>query len=215
MTLPQDPGAAPPASADPRTDRELLSAHLKQDMTAFPELVTRHRQRLWNLALRTLRDREDAADAVQDATIRAFRSAHTYRGDAEVSTWLTRIVINVALTRISVRERRATVPLDDQVHDERGTDLMDTADAFAELDARHAAAQLLARLPDEQRLAIVLVDVEGHSVAEAADMLGVAPGTIKSRCARGRARLASALTTTPRAAAPHAARHSDRGGEDR
>lgn len=207
MTVPADPGAAPPRTSDPRTDRELLTAHLAQDTSAFPELVVRHRQRLWNLALRTLRDREDAADAVQDACIRALRSAHTYRGDAEVTTWLTRIVINVALTRISARERRVTVALDDQVDDKHGTDLIDTNDAYAELDARRAAAALLARLPDEQRLAIVLVDIEGHSVAEAADILGVAPGTIKSRCARGRARLAAALHRDP--AAPHTAR---RGG---
>jgi len=176
---------------------------------------------MWTLALRTLRDREDAGDALQDGCVRAFRAAHTYRGDAEVATWLHRIVLNVCLNKIQSRERRATVPLDDQVDNEHRSDLTDRRDAFADVDARGAAAQLLARLPDEQRLAIVLVDVEGYSVAEAADALGVAAGTIKSRCARGRARLAAALSstgTTGRAGTgPRHTRqvHDSRGGQQR
>lgn len=184
-----------------------MAAHVAGDRGAFPELITRHRSRMWTLALRTLRDREDAGDALQDGCVRAFRAAHTYRGDSEVATWLHRIVLNVCLNKIQSRERRATVTLNDQVDDEHRSDLADGRDAFADVDARGAAAQLLARLPDEQRLAIVLVDVEGYSVAEAADALGVAAGTIKSRCARGRARLAAALHRDP--AAPHTAR---RGG---
>lgn len=219
MTVPQNPGTATPPSTDARSDRELLAAHVDGDRGAFPELITRHRARMWTAALRALRDREDAGDALQDGCVRAFRAAHTYRGDAEVSTWLQRIVLNVCLTRIQARERRLTVPLDDQVDDEHRSDLADGRDAFADVDARGAAAQLLARLPDEQRLAIVLVDVEGYSVAEAADALGVAAGTIKSRCARGRARLAAALTTAGRAGTGpgHTLRtqHDNRGGQQR
>ncbi len=222
MTVPQDPGAAPGPSTDARSDRELMAAHVDGDRGAFPELITRHRSRMWTLALRTLRDREDAGDALQDGCVRAFRAAHTYRGDSEVATWLHRIVLNVCLNKIQARERRGTVPLDDQVDDEHRSDLVDARDAFADVDARGAAAQLLARLPDEQRLAIVLVDVEGYSVAEAADALGVAAGTIKSRCARGRARLAAALSSAGTAGRAgtgpgHTLRtqHDNRGGQQR
>lgn len=140
-----------------------------------------------------LRDREDAADALQDAFVRAFRAAGSFRGDAEVGTWLHRIMINVCLNRAAARQRRLTVPLLDELEDEHRTDLVDQDDAFAAADSRRDMATLLARLPDDQRLAIVLVDVEGYSVAEAAQVLGVAAGTIKSRCARGRARLAAIL----------------------
>lgn len=167
-----------------------MAAHVDGDRSAFPEVITRHRARMWTLALRALRNREDAADALQDGCIRALRSARTYRGDAEVATWLSRIMLNVCLTRIEARKRRSTVPLDDDQH--HGVPAR--TDAFADINARWAIAELLARLPDEQRLAILLVDVEGYSVAETADTLGVAPGTVKSRCARGRARLAAALT---------------------
>lgn len=90
------------------------------------------------------------------------------------------------------------MPLDDQIDDEHRTDLLDRTDAYAEIDARRAVGDLLARLQEEQRLAIMLIDVEGYSVAEAADALGVAAGTIKSRCARGRAKLAAALGTMRR-----------------
>jgi RNA polymerase sigma-70 factor (ECF subfamily) len=192
-TVPGDPGAPAPASGDSRADRELLAAHAAGDRSAFPEIVVRHRRRLWNLALRMLRDREDAADALQDTVVRAFRGAATFRGDAEVSTWLHRIMVNVCLNHIAARHKRPTVPLLDQLEDEHRTDLVDPNDAYAATDARYDMAALLARLPDEQRLAIVLVDIEGYSVAEAADALGVAAGTIKSRCARGRARLAAVL----------------------
>ncbi len=140
-----------------------------------------------------LRDREDAADALQDAFVRAFRAAGSFRGDSEVATWLHRIMVNVCLNKVATRQRRSTVPLLDQLEDEHRTDLVDPDDAYALSDSRRDVASLLARLPEEQRLAIVLVDVEGYSVAEAADALGVAVGTIKSRCARGRARLAAVL----------------------
>lgn len=193
MTVPANPGAAAGPSQDPRSDRELLAAHVEGDAAAFPELVARHRQRLWNLAVRTLSSREDAADALQDAFLRALRGAEGFRGDAEVSSWLHRIMLNVCFTRLDARRRRSTVPLDDDVADERGSDLADAHDSYAEVDARGAAAQLLAGLPEQQRLAIVLIDVEGYSVAEAAQALGIAAGTVKSRCARGRARLAASL----------------------
>ena len=179
----------------------MLAAHVAGDRNAFPELVVRHRRRLWNLALRMLRDREDAADALQDGFVRAFRAAENFRGDAEVSTWLHRIVVNVCLNRVAARQKRPTVPLLDQLEDEHRSDLVDHDDPYAAADSRRDMAALLARLPEEQRLAIVLVDVEGYSVAEAAEALGVAAGTIKSRCARGRARLAAVLLHTRKTAA--------------
>lgn len=195
---PRDPDNAALPSGDPRSDRTLIAEHAAGDRSAFPELVVRHRRRLWNLGLRMLRDREDAADALQDAFVRAFRAAATFRGDSEVSTWLHRIMVNVCLNRIAARQRKPTLPLLDEwlneFEDQNRTDLVDHRDHYAESDSRRDMERLLARLPDDQRLAIVLVDVEGYSVAEAAQALGVAQGTIKSRCARGRAKLATILT---------------------
>jgi RNA polymerase sigma-70 factor, ECF subfamily len=170
-----------------RGDAELLAAHVDGDPDAFAELVRRHRDRLWAVALRTIGDREEAADAVQDALLSAYRAAGSFRGDSAVTTWLHRVVVNACLDRVRRRGGRPTVPLPDD-------DVLDCyvdsqRDAAGRVETRLDIAAALATLPAEQRAALVLVDMQGWSVDEAARILDVAPGTIKSRCARGRARL--------------------------
>lgn len=167
-------------------DRALMQAHVDGDPHAFGMLVQRHRNRLWAVALRTLSDREEAADALQDALISAFRNAHTYRGDAAVTTWLHRVVVNACLDRIRRRQARPTVPLGDR-------DVASHRDDAGRVEARLDVRAALAALPEAQRVALVLVDMEDLSVAEAAELLGVPEGTVKSRCFRGRVALAVAL----------------------
>jgi RNA polymerase sigma-70 factor, ECF subfamily len=165
-------------------DAALLRAHAAGDTRAFGEIVRRHRDRLWAVALRTLGDREEAADALQDALLSAYRAADRFRGDSAVTTWLHRIVVNACLDRIRRRQARPTVPLPE-------TDI--TPAPAVDRDTAMVVRDALAQLPAEQRAALVLVDVQGYPVAEAAEILGVPEGTIKSRCARGRARLAVLL----------------------
>lgn len=172
-----------------RTDAQLLAAHVAGDPRAFGELITRHRDRMWAVALRTLRDPEEAADAVQEASISAFRAADRFRAESAVTTWLHRIVVNACLDRIRRRQSRPTSPLPEEGPGEPIAPRDEMADRELSMDI----AQAMGTLPDEQRAAIVLVDVEGYSVAEAAQALGVAEGTVKSRCARGRAKLALLL----------------------
>jgi RNA polymerase sigma-70 factor (ECF subfamily) len=171
------------------SDADLIAAHVAGDPLAFTELVRRHRDRMWAIALRTLGDPEEAADAVQDAFISAFRSVGGFRGQAQVSTWLHRIVVNACLDRIRRNRARPTSPLPDTGPGEPALAL----DAMADRECRMAVDDALRALPVEQRAAIVLVDVEGYSVTETAQLLGVAEGTVKSRCARGRTRLAVLL----------------------
>ncbi len=170
-------------------DRELLRRHVDGDADAFGELVARHRDRLWAVAIRTLRDPEEAADALQDALVSAFRRAEGYRGDAAVTTWLHRIVVNACLDRARRRTARRADPLpedDEQLPPSRP----DTVEAAAEATARRdAVLAALAQLPADQRAALVLTDMEGYTVDETARLLDCAPGTVKSRCSRGRARL--------------------------
>ena len=172
---------------DGTDDRELLAAHVAGDPEAFTVLVRRHRDRLWAVALRTMRDREEAADALQDALLSAYRNAASYRGDAAVTTWLHRVVVNACLDRMRRRAVRPTVPLGE-------TDVPGWNDEHAALERRLDVQAALARLPEPQRVAIVLVDLQELSVAEAATYLGVAEGTVKSRCSRGRVALARLLT---------------------
>ncbi|GAB3592542.1 RNA polymerase sigma factor SigM [Angustibacter peucedani] len=164
------------------TDAELLAAHVEGDVDAFGELVRRHRDRLWAVAVRTLGDREEAADALQDALVSAYRRAGSYRGEAAVTTWLHRVVVNACLDRVRRRASRPTVALPEQEPADRHDDHASTEVA---IDVRAALEQI----PEHQRQALVLVDMHGLSVAEAAQVLGVAEGTVKSRCARGRAAL--------------------------
>lgn len=183
------------ARAEGVGDAELLARHVAGDADAFGELVRRHRDRLWAVALRTLGDREEAADAVQDALVSAYRAAHTFRGESAVTTWLHRITVNACLDRARKAASRKTSPLDDTERLERLLEPHESAEAPAERQDLHR--QLLAALdtlPAEQRAALVLVDMQGYPVAEAADLLDVPTGTVKSRCARGRAKLLPMLT---------------------
>ena len=172
-------------------DKELLARHAQGDPHAFAELVQRHRDRMWAVALRTLGDPEEAADALQDAFLSAYRAVGRFRGEAAVTTWLHRIVINACLDRLRRQSIRPVVPMGDDA----------TLDAVAPKNADPTALHEVAldvtaalrQLPDEQRAALILVDMMGYGVDEAARVLEVPTGTIKSRCARGRARLAPLL----------------------
>jgi RNA polymerase sigma-70 factor (ECF subfamily) len=182
------PGPCAPADLRP-PDEELLRRHVHGDPDAFGVLFLRHRDRLWAVAVRTLGDPEEAADALQDAMISAFRRAGSFRGDSAVTTWLHRIVINASLDRL---RRKAARPVT-STSDERVLDGLAApraqSDPSSASDTSLDVTAALRRLPHDQQAALVLVDMLGYSVADAAEILGVSQGTVKSRCARGRARL--------------------------
>jgi RNA polymerase sigma-70 factor (ECF subfamily) len=175
-------------SGTPLGDDELLARHVAGDRDAFGELVDRHRDRLWAVALRTLGHPEDAADALQDALLSAYRAAAGFRGGSAVTTWLHRIVVNACLDLARRRAVRPTEPLRiDPASEPFGRDRV------AERETSLAVMAALRSLPPEQAAAVVLVDIEGYPVSEVAEMLEVPTGTVKSRCARARARLAEQL----------------------
>ncbi|MGI8769727.1 MAG: RNA polymerase sigma factor SigM [Propionibacteriaceae bacterium] len=179
---------------DERTDHELLAAHVAGDADAFAILVARHRDRLWAVALRTMRHREEAADALQEALIAAFRRADSFRGEAAVTTWLHRVVVNACLDRIRRNKVRRAEPLPEDV--DRSVDLATRAadrDPLEVKEQRADVANALSQINPDQRAALILVDMQGYSVEQAAVMLGCAVGTIKSRCSRGRAKLVPLL----------------------
>jgi RNA polymerase sigma-70 factor (ECF subfamily) len=169
------------------TDADLLARHAGGDPNAFGELVRRHRDRLWAVALRTLGDREEAADALQDALVSAYRKSDTFQGRSAVTTWLHRIVVNACLDRARRKAARPTVNLPDDL-DQR-LPAPDTGDPVVRGEERDTVLAALMTLAPEQRAALVLVDMQGYPVDEAARLLDVAPGTVKSRCSRGRARM--------------------------
>lgn len=167
-----------------RSDAELLAAHVAGDRYAFDQLFRRHHRQLHRLARLTSRTSEDADDALQDAMLSAHRGAGSFRYDAAVSSWLHRIVVNACLDRLRRAKAPPTAPLED---------VYPVADRTAQVETAIAVQRALMRLPVEQRAAVVAVDMQGYSIADTARMLGVAEGTVKSRCARARARLARLL----------------------
>jgi RNA polymerase sigma-70 factor (ECF subfamily) len=167
-----------------RSDAELLGAHVAGDRRAFTELFLRHHRQLYRLARLTSRSPEDAEDALQDAMLSAHRGASSFRYDAAVHSWLHRIVVNACLDRLRRAKAQPTAPL---------YDVYPVADRTGQVETGIVVQRALMRLPVEQRAAVVAVDMQGYSVADTARLLGVAEGTVKSRCARGRARLARLL----------------------
>lgn len=180
----------------PEDDVTLLRRHVDGDHEAFGELVRRHRERLWAVALRTLGDPEDAADALQDALINAFRRAGSFRAESAVTTWLHRIVVNACLDRVRHAAARPVMALSEEASPSSAV-----PDAGAQTVLRLDLEAALATLPDEQRVPLVLVDVEGYAVAEVAELLAIPVGTVKSRCARARARLIPLLSDVSAAGA--------------
>ena len=211
-------GAGVTDAGDHRDDAALLAAHVAGDPAAFGELFARHRDRLYAVALRTAGDPDLAADALQEGLISAFRRAGSFRGDAAVTTWLHRIVVNATLDLHRRHAVRAAESLDaerdEHLHDTAAyahpgdrvspPTPVDPADAALVGEQRALVLGALRALPADQRAALVLVDMEGWSVAEAASALGCPAGTVKSRCARGRARLATLLAPSDPAAGSRA-----------
>jgi RNA polymerase sigma-70 factor, ECF subfamily len=191
------------------SDAELLKRHVSGDPDAFGELFGRHRDRLWAVAVYTLGDPEEAADALQDAMIAAFRGASSFRGDSKVTTWLHRIVVNAALDRIRRAAARPTTACQDEdTLDAVANSGRPTADPSAGSDTAIDVRAALQQLAPEQHAALVLVDMLGYPVADAARVLGVSEGTVKSRTARGRARLRPRLAHLRPGALPEQDRRS-------
>jgi RNA polymerase sigma-70 factor, ECF subfamily len=207
-----------PISHQPRTrpgkpegepsDAELLRLHVEGDPEAFGELFHRYRDRLWAVAVRTVGDPEEAADALQDAMIAAFRRAASFRGDSAVTTWLHRIVVNAALDRLRRRAARAATSVEDEdALDALAARDQPLSDPSARSDATLDVQAALGTLASDQRAALVLVDLLGYSFADAAEILGVSEGTLKSRTGRGRARLLPQLAHLRPAAPDHGRRN--------
>jgi RNA polymerase sigma-70 factor (ECF subfamily) len=168
-------------------DGPLVGRAQKGDRWAFEQLVERHQHRLYTLAARLLGSPDEAADAVQEAFIRAWLALPSFRRGARFSTWLHRICVNAVHDQRAKARRSEPTPEIDPV---------DPQDAFVREELSRDLQQALDQLDEDYRMAVILYDVLGCSYAEIAELTGVAEGTVKSRIFRGRTRLAEILGTT-------------------
>jgi RNA polymerase sigma-70 factor (ECF subfamily) len=169
------------------TDEALVRQAQRGDRDAFDELVRRHRDRVYAVVLRLTRNADDAEDALQETFISAYRGLGGFSSRARVSTWLYRIATNRALDVINRRKASTSLDADE------APQVQASGDDYERAALRRALEQAIARLPEEFRVAVVLSDVAGLTPTEAAEVLDVPVGTMKSRVFRARAQLATML----------------------
>ena len=180
-------------------ERRLVEVAQRGDVESFNELVRLFEGRVYTLCYRMLGDAESAADAAQDAFLSAFRNLRSFRGGS-FRSWMLRIATNTCYDMLRVRKRRPSVSLDIEADDESDSsplqiaDTAESPDDFAQRRELAAAIQQgLTELPDEQRIVLILSDIQGLAYEEIAQITNSNLGTVKSRLSRGRARLRAVL----------------------
>lgn len=179
-------------------DAEFITAAQKGDAAAFNQLVREYQANVYRTAYRVLGERAAAEDATQDAFISAFKHIRAYRGGS-FKAWLLRIVTNACYDQLRVRQRRPAISLEasEDNSDEPNwiADRGESPQDFAERRELGSTLQrAIATLAQDQRVALVLADVEGLSYDEVAQAMGTNVGTVKSRLSRARAELRDYLT---------------------
>lgn len=185
-------------------DQRLVKLAQQGDMAAFNEIVERHQRAVYSTCLRMLRDPQLAEDATQDAFVRAWKAIESFRGGI-VRPWLLRIATNRTYDMLRSKARRPAGSLDAQPFESEPewTTQVSPGEHPEQFTSRGELSDLLqdalSSLPDDQRLAIVLSDVQGYGYDEIAQVMGIAVGTVKSRISRGRGRLREFLQQSPAA----------------
>jgi RNA polymerase sigma-70 factor (ECF subfamily) len=180
-------------------ERRLVAAAQRGDVESFNALVRLYEGRVYNLCYRMLGDADSAADAAQDAFLSAFRNLRSFRGGS-FRSWILRIATNACYDVLRARKRRPSVSLDAEADDESDSSPLQIADDTetpADFALRRELAVAiqrgLAALPEEQRVILILSDIEGLAYEEIAEVTNTNLGTVKSRLSRGRARLRDIL----------------------
>jgi RNA polymerase sigma-70 factor, ECF subfamily len=182
---------------DPIQRRDLILLEQARDgsLDAFNQLVEAYQDLLWSLVARMVPDRDQAADAVQEAFFSAYRNMRSFRGGS-VRSWLSRIAINAAMDQQRYKKRRPAQPypeLEDESWQPPATEDADPVQTAMQGERTRVLNAALAAITHDQRTAIVLFDVEGYDYAEIAEITNVSLGTVKSRIHRGRLALRERL----------------------
>ncbi|MBN9244747.1 MAG: RNA polymerase sigma factor [Mesorhizobium sp.] len=181
---------ARPIPLDTASDAELVAHALARDGRAFRAIMTRYNQRLYRLARGIVGRASEAEDVVQEAYVHAFRSLDSFRGDSALSTWLSRIVINEALGRLRKQKREGKVTNLEAAQAEiiqfPGNASDDPERTMAQRQILHLVEEATDHLPATFRAVFVARVIEGLSMEETAELLGIKPETVKTRLYRAR-----------------------------
>jgi RNA polymerase sigma-70 factor (ECF subfamily) len=196
-------------------DSVLASRAAQGDQDAFAKIMRRYNQRLYRLAVSVMGDASEAEDVLQESYVRAFYAFATYSGAGSLGAWLARIVRNEAIDRVRSRDsRRSHVAIEADLGGQSGENetnvandplqaLTDPQALAANADLRRLLERAIQRLPEQFRSAFVLREVEGLSVDETAEYLGIPPATVKTRDHRARNLLRTYLSENIDATIPH------------
>ena len=171
----------------------LVRRTLTGDSAAFEQLVLRHERRVLSLALKLLRTMHDAQDAAQEVFLRAFKYLHRFDPDKPAEPWLMRMTVNVCRDIGRKRQRLQHTFTEMTGPEPRSETSRDPFAGVAREQQRVLLWKALDELPEKERLAVILRDVEGFSTAEAADILGSSESTVRSQICRGRLRIKESL----------------------
>jgi RNA polymerase sigma-70 factor (ECF subfamily) len=178
------------------TDEELVRRAQAEDSRAFGELVTRYESKVYSLALRMVRNPEDAEDVLQDTFLRAYRGIKSFQGHSTFSTWIYRITANSALMRLRKRQL-PTISIEDSDERETPINIADWAPGPVEQllsqETQQAMSEAIDALPPEFRQVFVLRDIEEMSNAEVAEILDISIAAVKSRLHRARLKVRNRL----------------------
>jgi RNA polymerase sigma-70 factor (ECF subfamily) len=183
----------------PVGDDELVRRAQRGNTAAFEELVRRYESRVYNITYRLLGNEDDAAEALQDTFIRAYRSISRFKFKSSFYTWLYRIATNVSLTKLRRRKTQDTISLDEPIRntDDLQFDIPDShstpEQVFEQKRLREKLQKAIDRLPAEYRTVVVMRDLQGLSNEEVSKTLGLSVPAVKSRLHRGRMALREQL----------------------
>lgn len=184
-------------------EAQLVEGSRRGDLEAFNAIVAAYQDQVYSLCLRMLGSPQAAEDAAQEAFLSAYRNVGRMRGPS-VRSWLLRIAANASIDELRRRRRQPQLSLDapaPETYPDRRLEVADPAAGPEQIalrgELRAALQRELLRLPPDQRLAVILCDVEGLSYEEVAASMSSSIGTVKSRISRGRGRLREALRARP------------------
>lgn len=180
-------------------DQEIIKACRRGEVSAFERIVFKYQRQMFNTAFRMIGNYQDAEDAVQNAFVSAYKNIHTFKGSAEFSTWLRKIVINMSLNQIRKQDtlkNKNTVSMEDCFSEPWHKSSVSSPSAQQAMESKQTQQQVqwcINRIAENFRVVLILKDIQGYAYTEICETLSIPKGTVKSKLYRARGSLKKCL----------------------